>query len=328
MDRRTREKYSDGLLGEAAARYGIDRSSVAELGGFENFVFHCRHEGVERILRIAHSLRRSWEQVSAELDWLAYLAAEGLAVSPAVPSLRGSLCEKVGEADDYFTATVFEKAPGKPADDITWGADLFSEMGRLMGRMHALTKGYQPPVKGRRPCWHEESDGFAARYLPAGNEAIVARDCELAERMRALPAGRDAFGLVHLDFHRGNFLVDRGRVRLFDFDDCQYSWFVDDIAVALFYALPHDRHSVQGQEKARAFLRPFLDAYGRENELGEEWLERIPLFLKRREIDLYVVIHRSVDLSDPSEWTATFLDGRAERIEDGVPYADIESIEL
>jgi len=38
--------------------------------------------------------------------------------------------------------------------------------------------------------------------------------------------------------------------------------------------------------------------YRRENTLDSTWLKQIPYFLELREIDRYVVIHRSLDLDD------------------------------
>ena len=111
---------------------------------------------------------------------------------------------------------------------------------------------------------------------------------------------------------------------LFDFDDCQYTWFADDIAVALFYAVPHDGRSARARDTAREFLGHFLAGYRSENDLDPRWLARIPLFLKRREMDLYIVIHRSIDLANPGAWAASFLDGRREKIENDVPYVDID----
>lgn len=35
----------------------------------------------------------------------------------------------------------------------------------------------------------------------------------------------------------GNFLVSDKEINIFDFDECQYSWFVEDIAIQLFYII-------------------------------------------------------------------------------------------
>ena len=46
-------------------------------------------------------------------------------------------------------------------------------------------------------------------------------------------------------------------------------------------------------------------------------------FLKLREMDLYIVIHRSLDLDDLDPWCASFMDNRKVKIENDVPYVEL-----
>ena len=116
---------------------------------------------------------------------------------------------------------------------------------------------------------------------------------------------------------------EKGGITLFDFDDCVYSWYVYDIAMVVFYL-------VNGRDDAREYTREtlshFMPAYLAENDLAGEWMNEVPAFLKLREIDLYALIHRSFDvdsLDDP--WCKRYMAGRRERIEMGVPFADLEA---
>jgi Ser/Thr protein kinase RdoA (MazF antagonist) len=161
------------------------------------------------------------------------------------------------------------------------------------------------------------------RNLPASDALVAEKYRQLMEQLAAWPRDRGSYGLVHYDAHAGNLLIDeRGRITLFDFDDCAYCWYMYDIAIVLFYM-------VIGQEDpqgfTREFMRHFLRGYVQEKPLAAESLEQIPYFLKQREIDLYAVIHRSFDtenLDDP--WCARYLHGRKERIEAGVPFLEFE----
>jgi Ser/Thr protein kinase RdoA (MazF antagonist) len=65
----------------------------------------------------------------------------------------------------------------------------------------------------------------------------------------------------------------------------------------------------------------FLRAYAGENRLDPRWLSEIPAFLKLREIDLYALIHRSMDVNDLSDpWCRRYMDGRRESISAGRPF--------
>ena len=122
------------------------------------------------------------------------------------------------------------------------------------------------------------------------------------------------------------FVDDDGEITLFDFDDCTYSWFINDIAIVLFYIAL----GVKDQTTfTRDFMTHFLKGYRAENQLDEEWLREIPSFLKLREIDLYGVIHRSFDvdnLEDP--WVAMYMEDRKQRIENDMPYIEFDFTSL
>ena len=69
----------------------------------------------------------------------------------------------------------------------------------------------------------------------------------------------------------------------------------------------------------------FLRGYKRENSIDAAWLNKIPCFLKLREIDLYAVIHRSFDVNNlEHSWDIRFMRNRKYKIENDVPYIDFD----
>lgn len=323
MEPAIKADYSPAVLAEAVARFGIDPNSVEPLDGFESYIFRCQRNGQPRVLRISHALRRDANAVLGEIDWINYLYAHGVNVCRAFPSRDGNLVERLGSGKRPFSAALFEMARGVRPNTDSWQPPLFEAMGQMMGRMHALAKTYQPPPHVRRPHWFEDVEGLAEKFIP-DQPCIIEKFNALIATTKALPRDRDSYGLVHIDFHGGNFFVENGQIALFDFDDCQYAWFADDIAMCLFYAVSHHCETPEELAFARHFMRHFLQGYRRENVLDPSWLAHIPLFLKRREFDLYIVIHRSVDLTNPDPWDASFLRNRLHKLLNDVPYVDID----
>ena len=119
-------------------------------------------------------------------------------------------------------------------------------------------------------------------------------------------------------------MTDKGEITLFDFDDCQYAWFIYDIAMALFYAISHDCTTPDKLEEAKQFLSEFWHGYQDENDLDPSWLTAIPHFLRLREIDLYMIIHRSMNINDLDPWCASFMQDRREKILAKVPYCRLD----
>ena len=329
MDQSIRDRFSQSILQEAMNRYSIDDGQIAELDGFESFIYEYSSDLRDNILRIAHSSRRSVALIEGEVDWINYLSSCGAPVHQVVPSALGWLIEAIDDGQGaQFVVTAFTKVRGKPPWELDCGEAYLEHYGQTLGRLHALTKGYVPPQgRGRRPQWDDPILQDVPRNLPPTESLAVARYEAAFQTVRSLPKDRESYGLVHFDAHQANLLVDEaGVITLFDFDDCAYSWFIGDIAIVLLHATAarEDRESFTA-----GFMPPFLTGYSRENRLDARWLDQLPHFLKLREIDLYAVIHRSFDVENLDDWWCErFMNGRKERIERDRPVIDFDFASL
>lgn len=328
MDPTIRNRYHDGILHEAMRRYDIAPDDIDPGDGFESFIYRFTRGGQRFILRLAHTLHRTPEAIHGEVDWINYLAAGGASVARAVPSASGELVEAIDDgAGGRFLATAFTCAPGKPPWEAGWTPALRETYGRLIGRMHALTRRYEPSDPAwRRHDWPADTVASVRRQLSAADPRALDRYMALVDRVSGLPRGRDDYGLIHFDAHEANFFVDGDTITLFDFDDCGYNWLANDIAMVLFYQVTN----VDDPEgKAAAFLPDFLRGYRVENALNPAWAALIHDFMTMREIELYAVILLSYGITPeqadtiPHAWTRRFMQGRRERIAAGRPYLEM-----
>jgi len=326
MEERIRQRYHLGILDELRLRYRLEADQIKALDGFESFIFEVRGKERPYILRMSHSLRRSETLLYGEIDWINYLADRGVGVARALASPQGNLIEFIPDGQDgHFLIVAFTQAAGEPSwVSSFWGDDLFAAYGRQIGRMHALTKSYVPgDPSWKRPEWDDKLNLEVADWVPQKDSLIRQRYQVVLDHLRTLPRTPDSYGLIHQDAHMGNFYVDNNlRLTMFDFDDCVYGWFVYDIAMVLFYAAANRQDPVSF---GRDFWRAFWPGYREENTLDPAWLVEIPWFLKLREIELYGVIHRSLDvdnLQDP--WIRGFMNGRKELLEANEPFIDLD----
>jgi len=157
--------------------------------------------------------------------------------------------------------------------------------------------------------------------LPVSQALVVSKFQQQVQYLQQLHKSTDSYGLIHNDAHTGNMLIDTaGKINLFDFDDCTYSWFIDDIAIVLFYMSMGEEDE---PDFCYQFLRHFMSGYNSENTLAAHWYQEIPHFLKMREIDLYSIIYRSFDVEDLQDtFVSDFMRGRKYAIENDVPYLD------
>ena len=348
MDQQVLARYHDSILQEAMQRYGIAKDAIRPLDAFESFIYEFERGGEKLILRIGHSLRKSEDLIRGEVDWINRLASGGVSVARAVPSMRGNLLEVIDDGQGgQFLVTSFMKAAGRKPWEAGWTPARFENYGRLLGKMHALAVDYQPVPPWRRPEWDDDGMKFVEMYLPASETGAHEQYRHVLEHIHSLPKDPRSYGLIHQDAHQNNFFMDEdGTLTLFDFDDCVYSWFINDIAIVLFY-ISMDAGELgfpTPEAFTQEFMKHFLPGYREASALDGTWLKEIPHFLKLRDLELYAVVHRDFDIRDVEHWSpesfqrspgfdthhsghmwiAEFMRDRKRRIEQGVPFIDFD----
>ncbi|MBN1935037.1 MAG: phosphotransferase [Anaerolineae bacterium] len=320
------------VLDTAARLFGTSTDRLSKFDDYEgcaNLVYQYERAGQPRVLRVSYRPDRSMAYIQAELHFINYLAEGGVRVSRPVLSENGNLLEVIDAEGMPFIAVSFVKGRGMrvPDNDYRYREgvpmqEYFQNWGQVLGQMHRLAKTYQPLSKAiRRPEWHvwEYYKGFPyGERLP-----LVGRkyDCLIAE-LHALPQDVNSYGLIHNDFNDGNFTVDydNGDITVFDFDDCCYFWFVYDLACAWEGGVGWDMFRPLAERQA--FMDRYMDCvmtgYARENTLSDEWLARLPLFL--RVIQMQELMHFAQYLDEPDEELQARLRYKIYCLENDIPY--------
>jgi Ser/Thr protein kinase RdoA (MazF antagonist) len=245
-----------------------------------------------------------------------------------IPSNNGELIETMEIEDSYFIVYVFEKAPGDHAEKGQWSDNLITEWGRTLGRIHAATKTFTPSRESlRRIHWHEDDTLNAKKYIPSDQREVIDKIEAHKARLLELPMDNRSYGLIHSDLHNWNFYVHNGSLHVFDTDDCHYNWLAYDIGIPLYYALRTAEIGDGNIEYARYYFDLFMKGYRDENDIDSVWITRIPDFMKLREMDLYIVIHKE-DAADINDWCRRFMRGRRERIENEIPVIELDFSEF
>ncbi len=326
MEKKVVELFTDKIRKEAAALYGANAEDLKLLGDIENFVYEYPYDNRARILRITHSSHRTENEILGELDWLNYLASNGVPAARAYDSPQGKLVERVHAPDgSYFLVASFEKAPGRILGPGEWTPELIREWGRIVGMTHRLTTDYPDPEGDiRREQWYEFDYLRWEHYIPEDQTLVIDKCKAMVEKLRKLPCDRETYGLVHTDLHQSNLLVDGKRLTVIDFDDIYHIWFAGDIATLLFYSRWLGGKGADMAEFVRFYLRHFWKGYEMENLLDDWWKETYHDFLKLREMVTYVFIYKKMDTSALDERGQAALKRYRTNIENDVPLVDID----
>lgn len=322
------KQFTEQIRLEAIQRYGIPADQVRSVGGFESFVYEYRKKGKSYILKITHTLRRSIPYIFGEIEWLNHLADQGLSVSRVVPSTRGHMVEEIPAGQGSFLAISYAKAPGTPITAEVWDESLFEKWGELLGKIHHATKEYtlsSPAYK--RQEWEDEEQLKADKYLQPG-DVIIPLVKQRMQRLHALPRTKDTYGLVHADIHNRNFYLHEGIIHLFDFDDCSYTYFVNDIGIALYYALCFPPMEFENKaEYCTTMFRNFMMGYLGANTVTEDEIAYLQDFIKLRHTLNYIIFHQTNDVTRLNEEASRLLKQHQREIETEDPMIPVDFVQ-
>lgn len=319
------------ILEQAELLYHVTPAHEITMGGTSSLVFEVNRGTTAYILRASESGPERNEHTAFELKWMKYLSDRMAGIVQPQKSINGNLHEVIDAAGKPYCLCLLEKAPGKLVDvnnPNEFNRQLFFNLGALMGKMHRLTMEYDENIRKPEFEW-TGSVNFWRYDNPILDENVRRCQKKYYDEICNLPIRKDNYGIIHWDIHTDNFFVDRGNIKLFDFDACQFNWYAADIASAIFFMvlkgagpLTH-KSEKERTEFAEAYVISYLKGYLETNQATEYWIRKIDLFIKYQMCDEYLSAQNfwPKELAHQRDW---YLDWHRQRITEGLPYVFID----
>jgi Ser/Thr protein kinase RdoA (MazF antagonist) len=278
------------LAEQALGLYDLPQNSRVHLVSLsENEIYKVEAPyGGGWALRLQRPGYQSYTSLVSEMAWLAALRQDGVVATPVpVAGLNGEWVQVARWSDgDPRNVVLFEwENGGHPRIDVDL-RQCFRSLGAITAQMHAHSRTWQRPDGFDRFTWDFETGlGEAPRWgrwrdalgMNAGRLDLFGRTTELIrEHLASYGSGPDRFGLAHCDLRLDNLLVDRGEIKVIDFDDCGFSWYMYDAATALsFY-----EHLPQ----VPGLIECWLEGYRTVSAVSRADEEEIPTFVMLRRL--------------------------------------------
>ena len=244
----------DQLARAALAPYGLDPGSRVDLINVsENWTYRIdTPDGGRYALRVHRPGYHTADEIESELRWIDALRDDGaVETATAVPGAGGArVCQVAVDGLGERNVVLFEWLTGEMPDPD--GHDLlpgFRTLGAVSARMHGHAREWARPGGFRRFSWDYDTtlgpNGHWGRWqdglgMDAEARDVLGRlDAVLRTRLERFGHGGERFGLVHADIRLANLLVDGDHVRVIDFDDCGFSWFMYDFATTVSFIEDH-----------------------------------------------------------------------------------------
>lgn len=295
----------DAVLADLAGRFGYDPAALTWLGGgresSDGITWRTGAHG-ERVFKIiGTSAGKEHPDAATKVRaaFFAYLGKNGLEVVAPEENAAGNLTEYAEDGKSGYIAYTYRFLSGQHPDPKTWDADLVRAWGRVIGKAHALSKGYEIwqgfEVPGRdAPIMHWRSEVESFAEWAQGDAELQGWWHALGARLAKLPQTRDTMGFIHNDPHMQNIVFEDGKAKLLDFDVATCHFYACDLAIAiqsvLFTQGGGMERPVSDQAAIDRFVGWLLEGYAQENTLTPDITGSLELFIAYRRVLLYTVM--------------------------------------
>ncbi len=272
----------DALAQHIALQYQLEQVQCQLLTATMRDVYRVSAAHQRFMFFVYPTGHRTREEILAEWQFVAFLAAHGIAVAPAYPTTNGELAlpfdapegRRYGVLSMYLPGEILRRR-SSPHTVAAYGAQI--------ARIHVVADTLPMPLA--RPANNPRQivqDALTAAERAIADRADVltalhhARDVLLPHMAQLVPVA-SSYGLIHGDVIRANAIVGPdATVSVIDFDLCGLGWRAYDIASYLF--------AICGTQDEVRLRTAFLDGYMRIRPLSQMEQELLPVFAAVRAV--------------------------------------------
>ncbi len=200
-------------------------------------------------LRIHREGYHTKTAIQSELDWLMALRDASVVVTPRpVKGIDGAIIQEVSHpalAHPRYAVLSDWETGAEPGI----GQNLikpFEILGEVTARMHSHARQWKRPnyfqrftwdfetsLGEQKPHWGRWRDGMGVG--PAELDLFGRTVAVIGKRLSTYGKGQVRFGLIHCDLRLANLLIDGDAVKVIDFDDCGFGWYMYDAATPVSF---------------------------------------------------------------------------------------------
>ncbi len=290
------------LVGQIHCLYDLPEDiKVHHLKYSENFTYCLESEREKKkyVLRVNRPGYHSLEELKGELLWMKALRRDtDLLMADVLSGSDGEYIQRlVFDSSEDYVCTLFSFVEGEgirgmePERLISYQR----KIGAITAKLHLHSMSWNKDQHLPRFHWDlEDLFGEGARWgdwslnteLTPEQRELFGQTVEIG-RGRLLDYGKssDRYGLIHSDLNINNILIQGDQVKVLDFDDCGYGWFLYDLSTAV---LEYD-------DTLEEMIQAWLEGYETVRLLSEK---------DKAEIDTFVILRKIVRMG----WIATHSD--------------------
>lgn len=234
------------LIAQILAQYPLAQPHITHLGTLWNTTYRVMAEdGTRYNLRVCNPRFQDRRFLRDELIFLDFVARRGqVGVPQPVRNRHNELATVVSTPEGDHLSCLFTWIEGQEARGRLSHSVLY-QMGQSVAFLHEAAQAYTFPSEGDgfRESYHYDDklilshrEWIAECAAEIGSERVALLYKAIDDVLAAFTdtgKRRDNYGFIHGDLHLGNFIVQRERVCVIDFDQLGRGHFCYDIATLM-----------------------------------------------------------------------------------------------
>ncbi|CRK82823.1 phosphotransferase enzyme family protein [Neobacillus massiliamazoniensis] len=287
------EKFTR-IAGNAVKFYPIlSQSTIQLLNYSENATFLVNTTtGEKYILRVGRPLYHSKTEIESELEWLKLINKHSsIKVSLPIVGENGEYVQEVEDENISHFCALFTFLEGDAPNEEN-EHDLISQfevLGDITAQLHeySILNRHQlqqmkriewdyTSILGTKPKWGRWQDGLA--MTDDRLELFEKVSEKIKQRLALFGKSQSRYGLIHSDLRLANLLVDGQQIKIIDFDDCGFGWYLYDLATSLSF--------IEHKPYIPTLINAWLKGYRKVRSLSQEEELEIPTFILMRRLQL------------------------------------------
>jgi Ser/Thr protein kinase RdoA (MazF antagonist) len=231
--------------------------------------------------------------IGSEIAWLMALRKDRVVATPIpVEGRNGELIQIIQHPSltESRHVVLYEweqgEQPHLTPDSSQNLRESFAMLGAVTAKMHSHSKFWKRPQGFERFTWDFETTLGATPHWGRWRDGmgVDAETCELfgktakliSHRLDRYGKGPGRFGLIHADLRLSNLLIHQGEVKVLDFDDSGFGWFMYDAATAVSFQ--------EHLPEVSGLIEHWCQGYRTVSELCQRDEEEIPTFVILRRL--------------------------------------------
>ena len=272
--------------------------------------------GFKAILRVHRESYHGRRAIECELAWIDALAKDKVIITPSYYLGKDgrAIQERItngGEKKQFMVLFHFLEgcAPGEHGD---WTKG-FAALGEIAAKCHLHAATWEKPAPFCRLVWDIENVfGEHATWGDWRDAPGVTQDIKLVlerverrirQRLEIYGKTKERYELIHADMRLANLLIDNDTIRVIDFDDCGYGWFMYDFAAAISF--------IEDDPRIPACKAAWLQGYKKHRTLSAQDIEEIDTLVMLRRMALLAWIGSHMDATEPQALAPHFAKNTA-----------------